>query len=845
MSQNEETTFNLDGTKIVNVDIEQQMRESFLEYSMSVIVQRALPDVRDGLKPVHRRIIYKMHEMSLTPDKAYRKCADIVGNVLGSYHPHGDASVYDALVRMAQDFSLRYTLVDGHGNFGSVDGDPPAAYRYTEARMSRLSLLTVGDIDTDTVDMQPNYDDRLLEPVVLPVRFPNLLVNGSTGIAVGMATNIPPHNMNEVIDAVCRLIDKPDADLQELMEYVKGPDFPTGGIIMGKSGIKSAYATGRGKITLRSRAETEEAKNGRRRIVVKEIPYMVNKARLQENIGELVNNKRIEGISAVRDESSSRIGMRVVIELKKDANAQVILNQLYQLTQMQVSVGVIMLALKDGLHPRVMTLIEILKNYLDFQKEIVTRRTRHLLKKAMERAHIVEALKIASDFIDEVINIIRSSKNIPESKERLTERFEFDDLQASAIVAMRLGQLSGLERRKIEGELEELGGKIAEYESILGNEDKILEIVRAELLEIKKKFGDERKTELQSMSGEVDIEALIPVEDCVVTYTHYGYVKRQPADVYHTQRRGGRGVSGMTRRDEDFVQELFVSSSHDYILFFTNRGRMYRIKCYEIPDSSRAARGMNIANILSLDEGEKVEAMICVSDFDESRFVTLVTEKGLIKRTHLSEFRNVKNNGVIAILLNEGDSLAFVRMTSGGDELIVATRNGMAIRFREDEIRASGRFSHGIKAISLSGEDYVIGIAKIRENSKILTITESGQGRRTELSEYRLQSRGGKGIINYKISRGYVCGVKSVADDDEVILISNSGIIIRIAVEDIPVHSRYSGGVKTMRLDEGNSVVTFARAPKDDSGGEEEAPEETDGEEEAPKETGELEESEE
>lgn len=827
MSQDyNDNTFNQAGTNVIEVDIEKEMHKSYLDYSMSVIVGRALPDVRDGLKPVHRRIIYKLHEMGLTPDKAYRKCADIVGNVLGSYHPHGDASVYDALVRMAQDFSLRYPLVDGHGNFGSIDGDPAAAYRYTEAKMDKMSTLLVGEIDKETVDTKPNYDDRLQEPVVLPARFPNLLVNGSTGIAVGMATNIPPHNLREVIDAICLLIDNPDAGLGEIMEHIKGPDFPTSGIIMGKSGIRAAYATGRGKITIRSRAEIEEDKNGRFRILVTEIPYGVNKARMMENIADLVNTKRIEGISLLRDESSQRTGIRVVIELKRDANPQIILNQLYQLSQLQVSYGIILLALEnvqkvegaeEKLRPKVMNLKEMLVHYIRFQQEIVTRRTRYLLKKARERAHIVEALKVAQDFIDEVIAICRSSRQRSEIKDRLMERFGFDDVQASAIVAMQLGQLASLEREKIEAELAELQAKIAEYEDILADEQKILAIVRQESIQIREKYGDDRLTEIQAVSGEVDIEDLIPVEDCVITLTHYGYIKRQPADVYRTQRRGGRGISGMTRREEDFVEELYIASSHDYILFFTNKGRLYRVKCYEIPESSRASRGMNIVNILPLEEGESVEAMIRVADFAQG-YITMVTRRGIIKRTKLNEFSNVRNNGVRAIVLDDDDALAFVRLTDGSNSLIVATRQGVAIHFMEKDVRVMGRATRGVRAIRLGNDDYVVGMARSRAGATLLTVTNKGLGRRSPISEYRIQSRGGKGLINYKVNdtKGYVCGIKTVDEEDDVIMITNNGIIIRTAVSEINVHSRYSSGVRVMRLGGDAEVVTFARAPQEE-----------------------------
>ncbi len=806
-------------SKLIIRDIEKEMKKSFLDYSMSVIVSRALPDVRDGLKPVHRRILYTMYENGLSPDKAYRKCADTVGNVLGKYHPHGDASVYDALVRLAQDFSLRYPLVDGHGNFGSVDGDPAAAYRYTEARMAKMAMPLLTDIEKETVDFTPNYDDRILEPVVLPSRYPNLLVNGSTGIAVGMATNIPPHNLREVVDAVCCLIDNPDATLDDLMEFVKGPDFPTGGIIMGRKGIRSAYGTGRGRVILRARAEIEEHKNGRERIVVTEIPYMVNKSRLIENIADLVKEKRIDMISDLRDESD-RDGMRIVIELKKDANAQVVLNQLYTYTQLQETVGVIMLCIVDGV-PRELTLKEMLHEYIKFQESVIVRRTRYDLRKAREREHILEGLKIAQDNIDEVIRIIRSSKDDSESKPRLMERFGLTEIQASAIVAMRLGRLSGLEREKIENELREILARIADYEEILSSETRVLEIIKEEITAIRDKYGDERRTEIQAVSGEVDIEDLIPVEDCVITLTHFGYLKRMAMDVYKTQRRGGRGISGMTRRDEDFVEELFICSTHDYIMFFSNRGRVYRLKGYEIAECSRASRGANIVNLLPLEQGEKITSMIKVDEFDEDRYLIMVTRHGTAKRTPLSLFKNVRKGGLIAISLDEGDELAWVRETGGENELIVATRQGMAIRFSENDLRPMGRTARGVRAISLGEGDEVVGMARTREGATVLTVTEKGSGRRTETSEYRLQNRGGKGIMNYRCNddKGCVAGVKVVDDEDDVIMITDDGVIIRIPVSEVNVQSRYAGGVRVMRVAEGSRIVTLARAPKEDPDG--------------------------
>lgn len=800
-----------DNQKIIPVDIEKEMRKSFLDYSMSVIVARALPDVRDGLKPVHRRILYTMFEAGLTPDKKYLKCAATVGDVLGKYHPHGDSSVYDALVRLAQDFSLRYPLVDGHGNFGSVDGDPPAAYRYTEAKMGKIAIEMLSDINKETVPFVSNYDDRLKEPQVLPSRFPNLLVNGSTGIAVGMATNIPPHNLGEVIDAISLLVDNPDCTLDEIMECIKGPDFPTGGIIMGKAGIRAAYATGRGKITLRAKTEIVEIK-GRNCIVVDEIPYMVNKARLIESIANLVKEKRIDGIHDLRDESD-REGMRIVIELKKDAIPQVTLNRLFSYTQLQDTVGVIQIALVNGI-PKVLSLKEILVNYLDFQVEVITKRTLFDLKKAKDRAHILEGLTIALDYIDEVINIIRSSKIPSEAKRRLEERFGLTEIQADAIAQMRLIQLTGLERQKILDELAALEVKIADYEDILANHDRILNIILSELDEIKKKFNDERRTEIQAISGEVDIEDLIPVEDCVVAYTNIGYIKRQPVDVYKTQRRGGRGVSGMKQREEDFINEMFISSTHDNVLFITNKGIMYKLKCYEIPEGSKASRGVNIVNLLALSEGEKIAAMIKTTDFDEGKYVIFVTKKGIIKRTSLSAYKNVRKNGLIAIGLNEDDEIAGVRLTDGTCEVMIATKNGMAIRINENQMRPLSRSARGVKAIKLRNGDEVVSMARVREGATVLTVTDKGLGRRSALDAYRIQNRGGFGMLNYKVSeeKGYVCGIKVVDETDDIIMISNDGVVIRIRACDVRVMGRYATGVKVMRISENARVVTFTRA---------------------------------
>lgn len=804
-----------ENNRIINVDLEKEMKKSFLDYSMSVIVSRALPDVRDGLKPVHRRILYTMFQNGLTPEKAYRKCADTVGSVLGSYHPHGDASVYDALVRLAQDFSMRYMLVDGHGNFGSVDGDPPAAYRYTEARMSKVSVEMLQDIDKDTVDFIPNYDDRLKEPVVLPSHFPNLLVNGSTGIAVGMATNIPPHNMGEVIDGVCTLIDNPEATLDDLMLSIKGPDFPTGGIIMGRRGIRESYATGRGRILVRARAEIEEEKNGRFNIVVTELPYQVNKARLIESIADLVKEKRIEGISNVEDHSD-RDGMRILITVKHDASPQIVLNQLYSYTQMQTTFGVIMIAIVNG-EPKTLTLKDILTEYIHFQEDVVRRRTEFDLRKAEERAHILEGLKIAVDNIDEVIRIIRSSKSIPEARAALTERFGLDDPQTQAIVQMPLGRLTGLERQKLEDELAALEAKIADFRDILAHEERVLAIVKEEAAAIKAKFGDERRTEIASIEGEVDVEDLIPDEECMLTMTSFGYVKRQKTDVYRIQRRGGRGVSGMTRREEDVATDMFVIRTHDYVMFFTNLGRVYRLKCYEIPEGSRTSKGMNIANLLPIAQEEKVTSMIRVPEFDSESYLVMVTKNGIIKRTQLSAYNTARKGGVIAIDLDEGDELSWVRMTDGAAELLVATRFGMAIRFREDDVRAMGRTARGVKALSLRENDCVVGMSVLREGGLVLTVSETGFGRLSPISDYRIQQRGGKGLVNYHVEQyGYVAAIKVVDLGDDIIVISSDGIIIRIQADTIRVCSRPSKGVLLMRVTEDSHVVTVARTAHDD-----------------------------
>ena len=801
---------------LIQVDLREIMETSFLDYSMSVIVQRALPDVRDGLKPVHRRILYTMYENALWPEKAYRKCADTVGSVLGRYHPHGDASIYDALVRLAQDFSMRYMLIDGHGNFGSVDGDPPAAYRYTEARMSKLSVEMLKDIEKDTVDFSPNYDDRLKEPNVLPSHFPNILVNGSTGIAVGMATNIPPHNMGEVLDGVCAMVDNPDIDLDGLMQCIKGPDFPTGGIIMGRSGIRAAYGTGRGRIYVRARAEIVEKPNGRYQIVVTELPYQVNKARLIENIAELVKDKRIDGISNI-DDHSDRNGMHIAIDIKREASPQLVLNHLYSLTQMQVTFGVIMLAIVDG-QPKLLTLRDILQEYIKFQSEVVLRRTQFDLKKAQERAHILEGLMIALDFIDEVIAILRNSKSIPEGKVALMERFGLDDVQAQAIVQMRLGQLTGLERTKLEEELAALRLKIADFLDIIASEARRYGIIKDEAMEMKKRFGDERRTEIAAISGEMDVEDLIPEEDCVLTLTNFGYVKRQTLDTYRTQRRGGRGISGMSRREEDVASELFIANSHDFVLFFSDRGRVYRLKCYEIPEGSRTSRGMNITNLLPLEPEERITSMLRVTKSEEEdHFLTMVTKNAVIKRVALSAFRNVRKNGLIALDLAEDDELSWVRLTGGSDDLLVATRFGKVIRFHEADVREMGRQARGVRAIRLAEGDVVVGMSVLRENGLVLTVSETGYGRLSNPEDYRLQHRGGMGILNYHVEKyGNVAAIKVVDLDDDIILIADDGVIIRIEAGSIRICARPSKGVRVMKVNEGSKVITMARAPHDD-----------------------------
>lgn len=806
--------------KIIDVDVNDEMKSSFLDYSMSVIISRALPDVRDGLKPVHRRILYTMYEKGLDPNKPYHKCADTVGAVLGAYHPHGDASVYDALVRLAQDFSMRYMLVDGHGNFGSVDGDPPAAYRYTEARMSKISCEMLTNIDKKTVDFQPNFDDRLEEPTVLPSRFPNLLVNGSDGIAVGMATKIPPHNLGETIDAACALIENPDIDLAGLMDYMPGPDFPTGGIIMGRSGIRATYATGRGKIIVRAKTEIVEAKNGRYKIIVTELPYQVNKARLIEYIADLVKDKRIEGISNIEDHSD-RQGMHIEIDVKREASAQIVLNNLFNLTQLQTTFGAIMLAIVDGV-PKVLNLKEMLTEYVNFQQEIIRRRTEFDLKKAKDREHILEGLKIAIDFIDEVIAIIRKSKDQATAKVNLMEHFGLDDVQAQAIVQMRLGQLTNMERTKIEDEIAALRAKIDEYIAILADEGRQREIIREELIVIRNKFADPRRTEICAVNGEVDIEDLIPNQECVLTLTQFGYVKRLAVDTYKIQNRGGRGVSGMSRREEDVATEMFVINSHDYVLFFTDKGRVYRLKCYEVPEGSRQSKGMNIANLLPIAADEKVTSMIRVPEFDEDKYLVMVTRQGIVKRISLNAYNTARKGGLIALELNEGDELAWVRLTDGNQQVVVATKNGLAIRFEETDVRPMGRQARGVKAISLREGDCVVGMCVVTNDDLILTASETGFGRISNVSDYRLQSRGGKGITNYHTEKyGNVAAVSVVELTDDIIIISQEGVIIRIAADTVRICNRPSKGVTLMRIGENDKVVTVARAPHEDSSKEE------------------------
>lgn len=799
-----------DNQKIIDVEINREVRKAFLDYSMSVIVQRALPDVRDGLKPVHRRILYTMFENNLYPEKPYRKCADTVGAVLGRYHPHGDVSVYDAMVRLAQNFSMRYTLVDGHGNFGTVDGDPAAAYRYTESRMSKISMRMLQDIDKDTVDFEPNYDDRLKEPTVLPTRFPNLLVNGSSGIAVGMATNIPPHNMKEVVEGVEYLIDHPDCDSLDLMQFIKGPDFPTAGIIMGTKGIKEAYSTGRGKIYIRARAEIVEDKSDHYKIIVTELPYQVKKAELISKIAELVKDKRLDGISGIKD-FTNRKGMHVEISLKRDANPQVVLNNLYKLTQMQVTFGVIMLALVDGV-PKILTLKQMLQNYVKFREEVITRRVKYDLKKAEARAHILEGLKKAIDIVDDIIATIRACKGgKSEAKLAIMEKFEFDDPQATAIVNFQLGQLAGLEIEKIMNELDELDKKIADYKDILEHEERVFGIIKDESREIVEKFGDERKTEISAVIGSVDDEDLIPVEECILTLTNMGYMKRMTVDTYKAQNRGGRGIMGMSRREEDVAKTMFSCSSHDVVFLFTNTGKVFRKKAYEIPASSRTGKGMNVVNLLPLEKGETVSAMVKIPQDESRRYLCMVTKKGVIKRTDIDEYRHIRQSGIIAVNLDEGDELAYVEITDGNRKLVVATHNGMSICFNESDARLIGRTARGVRAITLDEDDYVVGFAASLDGYTLLTVSETGFGRKSSFDDYRVQSRGGKGLINYRTAQyGKVAMIAPVKEDDDVIMISSDGIVIRTHVDQISTFQRPSKGVKVMRVNEGEKVATIS-----------------------------------
>ena len=793
--------------QIIRRDIEEEMRTAYIDYAMSVIVARALPDVRDGLKPVHRRILYTMNEDGFTPDKPYRKCATTVGDVLGRYHPHGDSSVYDALVRMAQDFSLRYMMVDGHGNFGSVDGDPPAAYRYTEARMSKIAQYMLSDIDKNTVDFMPNFDDRLQEPTVLPARIPALLANGSSGIAVGMATNIPPHNLTELVNGIIKIIDEDNVTDEELMSIIKGPDFPTGATILGREGIKQAYTTGRGKITLRAEAEIEEISGGKQRIIVSSLPYQVNKAKLIEYTAELVKEKRIEGISAIRDESDREDKVRIVIELKRDANPQVVLNLLYKNTQMQDTFGIIMLALVDGV-PKILTLRECLDHYIEHRRKVILRRTKFELDKAEARAHILEGLKIALDNIDEVINIIRSSYD--DAKERLMERFGLSEIQAQAILDMRLKTLSGLQREKIEEEYNELMKLIAHLKEILSSETLVYQIIKEELIEVKEKFGDERKTKIIAAEGEIEVEDLIKEEQSVIALTHFGYIKRMPIDTYKSQKRGGKGITGISTREEDFVKEIFTASTHDTILFFSNKGKLYRLRGYEIPESGRTAKGTAIVNLLSLDSGEKISTIIPIQNFAEGKYLLFATRNGLIKKTELTEYNSARKTGLLAITLKDDDELIDVRLTDGEDNVVLVTKQGMCITFSEKDVRPIGRVSQGVIGIRLDDNDSVIGMESILQGSKstLLAITENGFGKRTDLEEYRVQTRGGKGVITYKITpkTGTIVGIRIVNEEDDVMLITDTGTIIRINVAEISVLGRSTQGVTLMRTNEGKVV---------------------------------------
>lgn len=805
-----DNTIRYDNQKITDIEISKEVREAFLDYSMSVIVQRALPDVRDGLKPVHRRILYTMFENNLYPEKPYRKCADTVGAVLGRYHPHGDASVYDAMVRLAQWFSMRYTLVDGHGNFGTIDGDPAAAYRYTESRMSKISMKMLADIDKDTVDFAPNYDDRLKEPTVLPTRIPTLLINGSSGIAVGMATNIPPHNIKEVIGAVKYMLDHKDAGLEEIMQFIKGPDFPTKGIIMGTKGIKEAYATGKGKIYLRARAEIVEDKNDRYKIVVSELPYQVNKARLIVSMADLVKDKRLEGIADIKD-YSDRKGIHIEIVCKRDANAQVVLNNLYKMTQMQVTFGVIMLALVGGV-PKILTLKEVLQQYIDFREEVIVRRTQYELKKAQDRAHILEGLARAIDIVDEIIATIRACKGgQSEAKQAIMDKFGFDDVQAAAIVAFRLGQLAGLEIEKIMNELNEIHAKIADFQDILAHQERVYGIIKEESDEIIAKFGDDRLTEITAMTGSVEDEDLIPVEESILTLTNMGYMKRMTVDTYKAQNRGGRGIMGMSRREEDFAKTMFSCSSHDVIFIFTNRGKVFRKKAYEIPASSRTGKGMNVVNLLPLEKGETVSAMVKIPKEEERKYLCMVTKNGIIKRTDINEYNHIRQSGIIAINLDEGDELAYVEITDGKRKLVVATHDGMSICFDENDARLIGRTARGVKAIALDEGDWVVGFSASLDGHTLLTVSETGFGRKSSFDDYRVQSRGGKGLINYRTAQyGKVAMIASVTEDDDVIMITTDGIVIRTHIDQISTFQRPGKGVKVMKVNDGERVATIS-----------------------------------
>lgn len=802
--------------RIIDIDIEKEMSKSFIDYAMSVIVSRALPDVRDGLKPVHRRILYSMYELGMTPDKAFRKSARIVGDVLGKYHPHGDSSVYDAMVRMAQDFSIRYMLVEGHGNFGSVDGDSAAAMRYTEARMSRISMELMADINKDTVDFSPNFDETLKEPKVLPSRFPNLLVNGSAGIAVGMATNVPPHNLGEVIDGVVEYIDNPDITIEQLMNHIKGPDFPTGGLILGREGIRQAYITGRGKIVTRARTLIEEVSNNRSRIIVNEIPYQVNKAKLIEKIADLVKDKRIDGISDIRDESD-RSGMRIVIDIKRDANPNVVLNLLFKHTQMQETFGAIMLALVDG-EPKVMNLKEIIHHYVKHQKDVIVRRTRYDLDRAEARAHILEGLLVALDHIDEVINLIRSSRTDQIAKEGLMERFELSERQAQAILDMRLRRLTGLERDKLLEEYEGLLKTIQELKDILAYDHLQYNIIKEEMLAIKNKYNDERRTDITSAPGEIDIEDLIDEHDVVLTLTHLGYTKRTPLDAYKSQRRGGRGIAGLQTREEDFVTDLFVTSTHQRLLFFTSLGKVYEMTAYEIPEAGRHARGTAIINLLQLMPGEKIQAVIPINDFEEGKFLLIGTKNGLVKKSPLEEYQNIRKGGLIAINLREGDEVIGVQLTDGDKEIMLASYKGMSIRFHESDVRSMGRASMGVKGMHLDEDDYVIGMEMVNPNSEVLVISENGYGKRTPVDEYRPQKRGGRGIITMRLTEktGNLVALKMVNEDEDLMIINSEGIIIRIEVNEISTMSRNTQGVMLMKVENGSTIIAVAKAEKDE-----------------------------